>query len=174
MFFMICYEQVKEKIQAIEKYPYPKVLNLYPNKRYAQMLYDDFGGDLGELSAITQYIYEHIHFEQQTDLSKIMLEIAIMEMRHLDLVGSIIQKLGEKPIYRDSKNNFWNAKNVKYDTGCIQETMTYNIETEKVAIQGYQKAIMYTNNISLKRLFERIIQDEKLHIEIFQKIREEC
>lgn len=167
---MISYDDVKRKIQAIEKYPYPKVTHIVPNKKQAQMLYEDFAGEFGELSAITQYIYEHINLKEQDDISRIMLEIAIMEMKHLDLVGEVIQKLGEKPIFQSSKQELWTAQNVRYDLDCLTETMKYNIETEKIAIQGYQRGIMYTNNRSLKMLLNRIILEERLHIEIFREI----
>lgn len=105
---------------------------------------------------------------------KIILRIAIMEMKHIDLVGEVIRKLGKKPIFQNSKCELWNAKNVKYDFCNLEEMMKYNIATEQKAIEMYQKAMYYTNNMSLRKLWNRIIQDERLHIEIFQEIAKEA
>lgn len=167
------YEQAKQILDNIDKVPYPKLQNVVKNPLYARSLYDDFSGDMGELSAITQYVYEHIDNNDDQNISRIMLSVAIVEMRHLDIVGSLIKKLGLPPHYVNSGLTNWNSTYVKYNTGDIKETMKYNIYTEKKAIEGYRKAIRRTNNISIKRLLNRIIMDEKTHIEIFTRIMKE-
>ena len=48
--------------------------------------------------------------------------------------------------------------------------MNYNIKTEEIAIAGYRKAIQKTRNIEIRKLWDRIIKDEKNHIKIFQEI----
>lgn len=162
------YEQAKQKLDELDKIPYPNLSSLTPNKQYGQLIYDDYAGEFGELSAITQYIYEHILLsKQEDDVSKILRSVAIVEMRHLDMLGNLLLQLGVSPIYVNSHQKEWNATNVKYDTGDLPSTMRYNIFTENKAIEGYQKAIRYTNNMSIKNFFKRIILDEKLHKEIF-------
>lgn len=61
-------KKINQKINEMEKYPYPEIKNVYPNEKYATMLYDDFAGEMGELSAITQYVYEHINWGEKDDL----------------------------------------------------------------------------------------------------------
>ena len=51
--------------------------------------------------------------------------------------------------------------------------MEYNIFTEKEAIKEYKRGIANTRNISIQKLLNRIILDEKSHIEIFTRIIEE-
>lgn len=165
-------EEIKRIMEKTAQIPYPQIPNVYPNPRYAQMLLDDFGGELGELSATTQYIYEHINLREEKEISVIMRNIAIMEMKHLDILGEIIKKMGGNPFYTDSNHRAWTAKNVKYHTCDLEETMKYNIMTEDAAILGYRKAIRATNQMGLKRVFERIIIDENSHKEIFRKIIE--
>lgn len=46
----------------------------------------------------------------------------------------------------------------------------YNIYTEEMAIQGYRRAMMYTKNLSIRKVLERIILDEKTHKQIFENI----
>lgn len=103
---MFTYEQAKQMIDKISQVPYPILSRIYPNKNYANMLKNDFAGDLGEISAIMQYIYEHIEYLEKQDLSKILKMIAIEEMKHLNAIGEIIKKLGEKPCYEGSRGNF--------------------------------------------------------------------
>lgn len=167
---MITYQEGRELLDKTSKIPYPPIPQLYQNIRYANMIYDDYAGQLGELSAITQYIYEHILYKEKGDTSKLLLDIAIEEMRHLDILGTIIQRLGGKPEYIDSNKNLWSAKNVKYETKNFEEMVKYNIFSEEEAIQGYRKLIRYTNNMGLRRIFERIILDEKTHKEIFSRM----
>lgn len=135
------------------------------------MLYDDFSGEEGELTAITQYIYEHIEFKGQPQISNILLKIAIGEMRHVGILGEIIKKLGGKPIYINSQNKYWTSQNVKYSFCNLDEMLEYNVKAEEKAIEGYKKAIRYTNNIYLRNVFERIILDEQKHKEIFMKLK---
>ena len=146
-------------------------MNIRQNTKYANLLYDSFAGDSGELTAITQYIYEHIELKRFNDFSKIMLDIAIEEMHHLDLLGSLIKKLGEKPYYIDSNECKWSTRNLKYHFKSIYEILTFNIESEKKAIEDYKNAIKYTQNKSIKDLLERIILDEQTHLEIFNRMR---
>ena len=160
------YEEEKKILEQVKGIPYPEYRIMYPNFKYANMLYDDYAGKWGELSAITQYIYEHINVKGE--LSHILLEIAITEMRHLDIVGDMIQKLGGKPMYISSNNIAWSSTNVEYDMKNLKEVMLYNKKAEEEAIEGYRKAIQYTSNQTLKKMFERIIQDEQSHKRIFE------
>ena len=47
----------------------------------------------------------------------------------------------------------------------------FNIEIEQQAIKEYEKVMQYTQNKSIKELLERIILDEKTHIEIFNRLK---
>lgn len=165
------YKEIQKIMDKTLEIPYPKIPNLYPNIRYARMLYNDFASDKGELTAITQYIYEHINYNYDYELSKILLRIAIEEMKHLDILGEIIKKLGENPIYINSEKKPWTSENVKYNFYSLNEMLEYNVIAEDAAIAGYKKAIKYTNNIYLKKIFERIILDEEKHKEIFIKLQ---
>lgn len=165
------YEEIQNIMNQTSKIEYPKIPNLYPNTRYARMLYNDFAGSKGELTAVTQYIYEHINYNYDPELSKILLQIAIEEMRHIDILGEIIKKLGENPIYVNSEKKPWTSENVTYHFHSIDEMLEYNIKAEDAAIIGYKNAIKYTKNIYLKNIFERIILDEEKHKEIFTKLQ---
>lgn len=164
------YEEVKKVLDNVDKIAYPKLQNVIKNPVYAQKLYEDFSGSMGELSTILQYIYEHINVDNDTTISQIMLSISVIEMRHLKMIGDLIQKLGLPPYYINSNLKPWNIDYIKYDTGNIKETMQYNIYMEREAIKGYKRAIMGTRNISIQKLLNRIILDERTHIDIFTRL----
>ena len=146
-------------------------MNIRQNKRYAEVLYNSFAGEEGELTSVTQYIYEHIELKKFESFSKILLSIAIEEMQHLELIGNLIRKLGGKPYYINKEKCFWSSKNIKYHFNSVFDMLNYNIESEKRAIEGYREAIKNTQNKSIQQLLDRIILDEQTHLEIFNRLR---
>jgi len=147
-------------------------MNIRQNIRYVNMLYNSFSGEHGELTAITQYLYEHIELKRYENFSKILLKISIEEMRHLSLIGELIKRLGGKPYYIDNEKIAWNSKSsLRYHFNSLYDVLTYNIESEKKAIEEYRHVIKYTQNKSIRDLIERIILDEQTHLEIFNRLR---
>lgn len=146
-------------------------MNIRQNQKYANLLYDSFGGSEGELTAVIQYIYEHIELKRYENFSKILLKIAIEEMYHLELIGELIKKLGSKAYFINQNKCVWSMENIKYHFNNVYDMLTFNIESEKKTIENYKKAIKYTQNKSIKDLLERIILDEQTHLEIFNRLK---
>ncbi|NLC53912.1 MAG: peptidoglycan-binding protein, partial [Firmicutes bacterium] len=78
--------------------PYPEPRVVAPNAFYAQLLLEDYAGMVSELTAVHQYLYNHYYFEKE--LSGMVKSIAIVEMKHLELLAETILLLGEAPEYR--------------------------------------------------------------------------
>ena len=167
---MIRYEELEKILQKNKNIPYPEVPRLYPNKRYCNLIYDSLGGEKGELTAITQYSFESITLKNEEKISNILKQIAIEEMKHLEILGNIIVNLGEKPIYMNSKGNIWTTENVTYNCENLKEIIDLNIKAEEEAMLGYKNILKYTNNMFLRRIYERIILDETTHLEVFRSI----
>ena len=165
------YEEVVEILNSKKNIPYPKLMNIRQNQRYAELLYDSFAGSSGELTAVTQYIYEHIELNRYESFSKILLSIAIEEMHHLQLIGELIRKLGKRAYFIDKNQCAWSTENIKYHFNNVYDMLMFNIESEKKAILGYKDAINCTQNKSIKDLLERIILDEQTHLEIFNRLK---
>lgn len=146
-------------------------MNIRQNQRYANLLYDNFAGSAGELTTVTQYIYEHIELKRYESFSKILRSIAIEEMYHLELLGELIRKLGKKAYFIDKNQCYWNTENIKYHFNNIYDMLMFNITLEKESIEGYKEVIKYTQNKSIKELLERIILDEQTHLEIFNRLK---
>ena len=164
------FEEAEKILNSVDKIAYPKLQNVLKNPVYAQKLYNDFSGNLSELSTILQYTYEHINNDLGNTISNIILSISIVEMKHLNMIGKLIQMLGLPPYYIDASLKPWDIDYIKYDTGSMKETLQYNIYLEREAIKGYKRAIMGTRNASIQRLFNRIILDERTHIDIFTRL----
>lgn len=157
-------ENVMPKEYAINL-PYPKLTGtLYPQD--VRCIVDDYSGRAGELTAITQYIYQqYISHSFDEELAKELLRIAIVEMHHHELLGEAIAQMGGDPIMGGS-TCFWSGSNVNYTKNPVT-FLRNNIQAEYQAIANYRRSIACVRNESLKELLARIIMDEELHIEIF-------
>lgn len=147
----------------------PTITNITPSARTVHILknlcYDRFS----EMTALTTYLYQDWSwFPFRADFADAMEKIAIVEMTHLDALSNAIVSFGGKPDF-SMDGKFWNAKSVNFNIS-LQSALNENIRAEEGAIEEYQKAIANVENESLKRLFERIIEDEKLHIVIFKQM----
>lgn len=155
--------------------PYPEIKVEKENLYYAQLLLDDYVGIASEETSIQQYIYQSIDkFEICPDFSNTLRGIAIVEMRHLDILGKMIKALGVTPKLKYiSKSNkcmeYWNSSFVDY-TPTLEKMLKSDIELEKKAIISYKKHIDIIDDKYIKAILERIIEDEVLHIECFNKL----
>ena len=157
------------------KKPYPDIKVEKENSYYAKLLLEDYAGLEGELSAITQYSYETLDiFMKYPQVSKELEKIAMVEMRHLEILGKIIKLLGLKPEYKyyNSSNNYytyWNASSLDYNTD-IKEILLNDIRIERIAIANYEFHINLINDKYIKKILYRIVEDEILHIECFKEL----
>lgn len=162
------------------KTPYPKLTSTQKDEKIIPDLINSYSGANGELTAITQYIYQSFivkPIENDIGLSKILENISIKEMKHLELLSQILISQGINPKFcKYIDNNFnicssWSANNLKYITD-VKEFIKYNIKAEKSAILEYTTIINNATNENIIEILTRIIQDEESHIEIFTKILE--
>lgn len=164
-------EQISTILESVRNIPYPEIECIKANNKFINLLFDTYAGMDGELTAILQYTYESIMFNNE-EISKIVRQISIMEMHHLAILGKMLKKLGRPPVYKSGNEISWNAKNINYVMRNVEEVMKNNIQSEQQAIKNYEKLIEYTNDENIKKLIERIILDEKSHIEVFKAIAE--
>lgn len=75
--------------KAIQEIAYLSIACTAKNERIANMLLSAFaGGGKAELTAITQYL-NHSDTISEKDISDMIFCIALAEMQHLDLVGTL-------------------------------------------------------------------------------------
>lgn len=151
--------------------PYPQIVNASPNPKTVAVLKDLNAGRNGELTGIFQYFYQHVLSEKPSaDIAKIFEEIAIVEMVHSELLSEATLAFGGNPVNDDSKGIFFNASYPNY-TQKLVDMLNANIQLEEKTIVDYSASISLVDNESLKSLFARIIEDEKLHLQIFKDLR---
>ena len=153
--------------------PYPSIEISRKDPNFAYKLLNVYAGNISELSAITQYSFQSFYLNEYKDLSNILEQISIVEMRHLKILGKLILKLGLIPYYVTyccgNRPNPWNADFIDY-TLDYRDMLLSNINTEISAIRDYNRLINETNDSNIKDILRRIIVDEERHIEIFREL----
>lgn len=154
--------------------PYPEVTITNPDANYLPLLFDDFAGIISELSCSTRYIYEHLVTDATLypDMKAALEGIAIVEMKHLDLIGTIITQLGGDPRYWSINADvptYWTPKYIKF-TRNPREILLEDIRTEQLVITIYENQIRIIQDKHISDILKRIILDEQLHIKILTEL----
>lgn len=152
--------------------PYPPVEAKGKNLYYARLLLNDYAGQNGEMTAVTQYLYQHfITAGSDNTLAESLICISEAEMHHFELLGKLITLLGGNPLLRtqnQGRNIYWSGKYIP-ELRNVKRILQKNIESENIAIRNYRIRIFQINDPQIQSLLERIIKDEELHITIFKK-----
>ncbi len=157
--------------------PYPEVKVEEKNPYYADLLSEDYAGRTSETTATLLYSYQHFNtFDSNEEFSKIIEEIAIVEMKHLEMLGKTIKLLGREPIYKTCEASrgdcvMWSASNIDYSTR-LKEMLEVDIKEESKAIKIYESHKRLIKDKYIKNMLDRIILDEKRHLEIFKSLYE--
>ena len=155
-------------------YPEPGVKAA--NQYYAKLLLEDYTGTVSEMTAINQYLYHYFTFHSKyQQLAELEECIAIIEMKHLELLAETILLLGVTPEFRtfspaQARNipAYWNASIVYYGIN-VCDRLASDITAEMQAIQNYRKHQQMIEDPYIKQLLERIIMDEQYHLKLFHE-----
>ena len=146
--------------------PYPEIKVEKENIEFAKLLLYPYASMVSEDTAIHLYIYQS--FILDDEIGKILENIAIVEMQHLEMLAKTINLLGLKPEYK--VNNIpWNSDYVNYNTN-LKDMLKINIEAETLAIKNYRNLIKVIDDKYIKELLKRIIIDEEIHLKIFKDL----
>ncbi len=151
--------------------PYPSVKVSKRDLNLAKKLLNVYAGEVSEDTSAHTYIFQSLIVEDK-EISKILKNIGIVEMHHLDLLGLLIKNLGLIPFFASvekEKIKWFSGKYINYERD-LKELLLNNIALEKKAISNYENILKETSDIYIIHLIKRIILDERLHIEIFEKI----
>ena len=145
--------------------PYPEIA-VEENLQEAKILMPNYSGMAGELTAILTYAFQS-YITTLPELKTALEGIAETEMRHHELLGTTIAKLGGYPIM--GARTYWNGSFVNY-TLAPKKFLEQNIRAEENAIRNYEQTILNLSSPQIKTLIERIILDEQMHIEDFKEL----
>ena len=149
--------------------PYPDIKVEKENIEYAKLLMYPYASMISEDTATHLYMYQS--FILDNNIGKILENIAIVEMHHLEMLAKTINLLGLKPEYK-SNDIPWTSNYVNYNTN-LKDILKINIEAETLAIKNYQNLIKVINDKYIKKMLERIIVDEEIHLKIFNDLYNE-
>ena len=152
----------------------------YPTSRvqqqnffYATLLLDDYAGVLSEETLMHTYLYQYATQKQNfPDIAEALQQLAQTQMKHLSLLGETISLLGVDPKFRTinrqtKQETYWTSVNVNYEKG-ILAILNNNIAQVQQLIQQYQLHYRAIQDQNIRILLKRIIEDEQLHLQIFQ------
>ena len=152
--------------------PYPEVNVEKKDLELAKKLFNLYAGEISEDTSTHTYILQMLLYSDNEEIKKILEGIAIVEMHHLEILGTLIKKLGLVPLFLSTDEDrvkWFSGKYITYEKS-IKEAMLKNICIEKLAIKNYESLINETTDENVIHIIKRIILDERLHIEIFEKI----
>lgn len=148
--------------------------NIYEDKMSVRIISPAYSGKNGELTAILQYVYQNMIFENLNykyiaeQLEKILLE----EMNHFELLGKTILRLGVDPIYTaypPIRDNYYNSRFVNYTTNPRQMLLS-SIIGEQQAINDYKNILNKLTNQEVKNVIKYILQEEEQHLKILEEL----
>ena len=164
---------MNDQFKVVLDLPYPKIEISKKDTLYAYKIFKIYSGNLSEFTSIAQYAFQSSYLNKYKDLSKILEEIAMVEMKHLRILADLITDLGLIPYYVTyccgTRANPWNSDYGDYTTD-YRNMLLSNINLEVAAIKDYNELINQTNDANIKDIFKRIIQDEERHVEIFKEL----
>ena len=150
--------------------PYVEVEKSVKSPFEVRLLMPVYGGKGSETTAIMGYIFQSYALaDKEPEISKCLEQIAISEMRHHDLLGTSIVRLGGVPYIGDNRG-YWQGGYVNYTLN-VKEMIDADIAGEKSAITAYKDVIKFSKNEEVKAMIARIIKDEEIHIETLESIR---
>lgn len=152
--------------------PYPSLDGIGKDLMAVRIISPAYADRESEMTAVLQYVFQAFVFNSKgmENFAHTLHRIAVSEMTHLDILGSLICKLGALPVFTSCpprKFDFYTTAAVSY--ACEPETMLLcDIRGENEAIRGYEKMLCKLQSEQIRAVIARIIEDEKLHLQALE------
>lgn len=153
--------------------PYPSLKNIEKDLVSARIISSAYATRHGELNAILQYVYHHYFFDDEyKEIADTLIGISLAEMKHLEILGSTLLKLGVEPVYSrfpPNRFDFYNASAVATGRN-LENLLLEDISGELNAINTYNDILERLQNDKVCSIISRIKLDEELHVQILKKM----
>ena len=157
--------------------PYPPVCAQRPNRLYAGAMLDNIGGCNSEMSAVSLYLYNQLVSSRLEDVAETFRAIGRVEMRHLEIFGTLPRQRGEPPrlwTRRGEGKVYWSPGCNQYPTA-LRPMLLHAISGEKAAIRKYEAQAKCIRDENVVENLKRIIADERLHVAMLTQLyRKHC
>lgn len=136
-----------------------------------------YAGRDGELTAVLQYVYQSVIFGElgREETAKAIVRIAVDEMRHLEILGKVIVKLGAPPVFTSCPPypvGFYSASCVNY-TRSPRQMLSADVCAEENAISFYERVLLRIGNPAVAAVITSILEEERRHLEQFNHLLSE-
>ena len=135
-----------------------------------------YAGREGELTAVLQYVYQSVIFSAagEEETAKTLVRIAVNEMHHLEILATVIAKLGAPPVFTSCPPypvGYYSAACVNY-TKEPRRMICADICAEENAIAAYERILCMIKNPPVAAVVSHILEEEKGHLAAFNGLLE--
>ena len=152
--------------------PYPEVRAGGRNYRYAHAMLSNLSGEISEMSAMSLYLYDQLVTVGIPELSAVFQELALVELRHMEIFGMLAQQLGADPrlwCMRRGRQSWWSPADLQY-TRKLGPLIHGAIRAEEQTIRKYKGQLCWIRDENVTANLTRIIQDEQVHLQVLTQL----
>ncbi len=167
---------LKKKISGVNMVTgnYPSLEEIKEDFGALRLISPAYAGRDGELTAVLQYVYQSVIFSEmgKEDFARKLVEIAVNEMHHLELLATVIVKLGAPPVFTACPPypvGYYSASCVNY-TRNPRQMLCADICAEENAISSYENILCRMKNPPVAAVLSRILEEEKEHLKTFNEL----
>ncbi len=152
--------------------PYPPVRAEGPNPIYACDILSNVGGVVSEMSDVALYFYNSVVTKPQYDwIAECFHHISIVEMYHLEIFSELALQLGADPrLWSGRTRKLWWTPAYRQYPLEIRALIANSMEGEEAAIRKYSEQAKTICDRNIVAILNRIILDEKRHLQIFSEM----
>ncbi len=156
--------------------PWPPVPPAAPSLRDAERMLYDLGSCRSEMSAVGLYVYNSVLTRERfPDVSEAFHRISVVEMHHLGLFARLSLLLGADPRLWSGpprRLRWWSPACLSYPRE-LTPLLQNALHGERDTVALYRQQAARVRDPALSALLERVILDEKRHIEVFEALLRE-
>ena len=101
-------------------------------------------------------------------MSKLLRDIAIVEMHHLEMLGKLICLCGGSPDFAGGRRQWWNGSFLSYRKD-LCGALLVSLGDEVAAVDAYHRAAGLIRDPKIQAVLERIAMDEALHVQLLRE-----
>lgn len=157
-----------------EKKRYPALDGIREDFATLRLISPAYAGRDGELTAVLQYVYQAILFKEtgKDEFSEAVFHIAAAEMRHLEILGTMISKLGAPPVYTACPPypvGYYSASCVNYSKQ-PRSMLSADVCAEENAISMYERILCRVKNPQVAEVISCLLEEEREHLKTFNRL----
>lgn len=155
--------------------PYPEVRAGGRNHRYAHAMLSNLSGEISEQSAMSLYLYDRLVTAGLPELSAVFQELALVELRHMEIFGMLAQQLGADPrlwCMRRGRQSWWSPADLQY-TRKLGPLIHGAIQAEQLTIRKYEGQLRWIRDENVAANLRRVLQDEQVHVQLLTQLAQD-